>query len=47
MVKSSYQIRNMCYVGRLVILHHLYMFGNLTTMGEGDHLGTVEEHHKI
>lgn len=35
---------NMCYIDRLVILHHSCMFGNLTTRGEEDHLGMVEEH---
>lgn len=34
----------MCYSDRLVILRDSYMFGNLTTRGEGDHLGVVEEH---
>lgn len=33
--RNSCQVRNMCYVGKLVILHHLYMFGNLSTGVQG------------
>lgn len=44
--RNSCQVRNMCYLGRLVILHHLYVW-EPQHRGAGDHRGTAAEEHKI